>query len=49
MTKGNANENTFGAQNTRRDILITTPLKLVHLIRESKISLANVQYLVCIY
>ena len=42
LSKANANSNTFGAtSNTKRDVLITTPMRLVHLIENEQIDLSQ--------
>lgn len=42
LSKANANSNTFGANsNTKRDVLITTPMRLVHLIENEAIDLSQ--------
>ena len=47
LSKANANANTFGSQGTtKRDILITTPMRLVNLIQQECIDLSAVEYLV---
>jgi len=47
LSKANANENTFGANSSvKRDILITTPMRLVHLLEHEAIDLSHVEYLI---
>lgn len=45
LTKANANENSFSST-TRFDILVTTPMRLVHLLRNESLKLDSVQHLV---
>lgn len=49
LSKANANANTFGsaaAAQSKRDILITTPMRLVNLIQTESIDLSAVEYLI---
>jgi ATP-dependent RNA helicase DDX52/ROK1 len=45
LTKANANENSLSAT-TRFDILVTTPMRLVHLLRSESLKLDSVEHLV---
>jgi ATP-dependent RNA helicase DDX52/ROK1 len=46
LTKANANENTFGKEVLRRDVLVATPLMLVHLVQKGHVDLSHVEHLV---
>jgi len=47
LSKANANENAFGSKTSKRkDVLISTPMRLVHLIRHGGIDLSSVEYLI---
>ncbi len=48
LSKSNANENTFGNAKggSKRDILITTPMRLVHMIQHEVVDLSQVEWLV---
>ncbi len=51
LTKANAQANNFGpdAQSQKHDVLITSPMRLVHMIRHAAIDLSHVQLLVHIF
>jgi len=46
LTKANANTSNFSSNSSRFDLLVTTPMRLVHLIRTTALELSSVQHLV---